>query len=146
MISKEGRVGARGRQKGNGLATKGVDAREQRHVHLPTPMHFHAPHTTPFKSLMSNTHAGGGDEMFLQNRFRLKSVFSTAPPSMPNYRKFPPPPPVLFIKVFPMPTSSPGLVLVSVKKMVGPPNFFFPSHVKAKKMNAGVGPVFFFNH
>jgi hypothetical protein len=27
--------------------------------------------------------------------------------------------------------------------MVGPPNFFFQIHVKAKKMNAGVGHVFF---
>jgi hypothetical protein len=62
--------------------------------------------------------------------------FFQSPPSMPNRKS--PPPPVLFIKnyikAFPMPTSPPGLVLVSVKKMVRPPNFF-QIREKAKKMN-----------
>jgi hypothetical protein len=35
------------------------------------------------------------------------------------------------------------LVLVSVKKMARPPNFFFQIREKAKKMNAGVGHDFF---
>jgi hypothetical protein len=40
---------------------------------------------------------------------------------------------VLFIKVFPHPLLSPGLVMVSVKMMVGPPNFEREDPPKSQK-------------
>jgi hypothetical protein len=93
---------------------------------------------------MSKTHAGGGDANISQQPLPFQKLFFFhTPPFMPNYMKFPTRPPVLLIKVVPHPPLSPGLVMVSAKVMVRPPNFGGENPQKSQKDEKKSGDFFF---
>ena len=85
----------------------------------------------------------GGFQYFSTTTAVRNLLFFHAPPFTPNYREFPTRPPVLFIKVFPHPLLSPGLVMVSVKMMVRPPNFEREDPPKSQKDEYRNGTNFF---
>ena len=86
-----------------------------------------------------HTRRRGGCQYFSTTIAVPKLVFFHTPPFIPNYRKFPTRPPVLLIKVVPHPPLSPGLVMVSAKVMVRPPNFGGENPQKSQKDEKKIG-------
>jgi hypothetical protein len=99
----------------------------------PTSTHFHVPHTFPFITNAQDTRRRGGFQHFSTTIAVPKLFFSTLPPSHPATGNSLRAPPVLFIKVLPHPTLSPGLVMVSAKVMVRPRNFEREDPPKSQK-------------